>query len=157
MRRKIYPIAIIFSLPLVVIIFFIINQGRFEQYSQISTPSEKGLYLEYDIEWQGFGKPKIESIEIIDETGDIQLEQLNTSTFIQQLSEDNNLKTEDVVKENYLQASDYEVNDSSFRLVFHIDDHHKDNLTSVQTLNIRYKTFGISKEQQIKVKRNSRQ
>ncbi|MEI3612149.1 hypothetical protein [Pseudogracilibacillus sp. SO30301A] len=71
------------------------------------------------------------------------------------MSENNNIMTEDVVKRNYLQASDYEVNDFSIRLVFQIDDHHKENLASDQTLNIQYKTFGIRKEQQIKVERSS--
>lgn len=152
MRRKIYPIAIIFSLPLVVLVFFIINQGRFEQLSKNCSPSEKGLYLECNLEWQGFGKPEIESIEIINETNYI--EQLNTKTFIQQVSEDNNRMRENLTEENYFPASSYKLDESSFRLVLHIEHENKDALDSVQTFIIQYKTFGITKVQQIEVERN---
>src|SRR5690625_568967 len=83
-RKKIYPLAITISLPLVFIIFYLINQGHFEQLSHSSVSSDlakenKVLYLGYDLSWKGIGKPKIKDMHFINK--DRKSTRLNSVTW----------------------------------------------------------------------------
>lgn len=163
-RRKIYPVAIIISLPLVLLIFYIINQGHFKQLNHPSIESSIAkqnniLFIGYDVKWIGFGHPKLKQIYVANDGDEIINHDVRVTSYIekQPLTElaVNTEKEVDAIglSDKLIPVQDYKVSSSSFRLIIKIEYENEKALEELEALSIKYNTFGIMKEQQLHFKR----
>lgn len=158
---KIYPVAITISLPLVFLVFYIINQGHFEVQTCSSINPElvkknNILFIGCDVKWMGFGQPKIHQVNLINEDNGTNNNEIDITPFIenQPLTELAVFTEEEAsrsgLNERLVAVRDYKVN-NSFRLIIKIEYEDEKVFESFKTLSIRYNTFGIIREQQIRL------
>lgn len=62
LRRTLYPVTVAIAIPLVLIVFILLNQGHFEQVS--ANLSKNDTRLEGFFVWKGLGTPKIHSVKL---------------------------------------------------------------------------------------------
>lgn len=62
LRRTLYPVTVAIAIPLVLIVFILLNQGHFEQVS--ANLSKDDSRLESFFVWKGLGTPKIHSVKL---------------------------------------------------------------------------------------------
>lgn len=67
LRRTLYPVTVAIAIPLVLIVFILLNQGHFEQVS--AKLSKDDSRLESFFVWKGLGTPKIHSVKLNEESG----------------------------------------------------------------------------------------
>lgn len=127
MRKTVYPIAIIIALPLVLMVFVVLNQGHFiqlekEQFIQnIQNSTDQSTDVHF--RWKGFGNPKITSIHFAEENSTYQIVNRKTSRKTSEAESDLSLQ---------LSADQSDIDEEK-----------------PPVLILRYKTFGITKEQVI--------
>lgn len=157
--KKLYPFAIIISLTLVLIVFYLLNQGHLEQvgYHPSISPdvaSQDGvLYISYDMVWTGYGEPKLKEVRCLNDAGN----ELIVTPYIETSSNQiTGILTEEEMNEgNYIanltDVNDYKLADPTFRIVLKLDLAQEEDLQKIAYLQITYNTFGIVKEQTINV------
>ncbi|HLQ96954.1 MAG TPA: hypothetical protein VK108_11380 [Pseudogracilibacillus sp.] len=67
LRKTLYPIAVLIAIPLVIMVFYFLNQGKFEEHINKEEMSdgdtkETDAFLNYTMQWKGFGSPIIQDI-----------------------------------------------------------------------------------------------
>src|SRR5699024_10788430 len=67
LRKTFYPIAVLIAIPLVIIVFYFLNQGKFDEQIhkeniEDENTKEKDVFIEYSVQWEGLGNPTIQDI-----------------------------------------------------------------------------------------------
>lgn len=150
MRRTIYPLALAISIPLVILTFFIMNQGHFEQVDTVTFSANKlpeiNRMMESHLEWKGVGKPKIESIRFDDSLK-------NDEWTIFLADEFNEIKTYHEKLQSTRTVS-YQHTDTQTEkkvpVLSILVDKSPSEVNPIE-IRIQYKTFGITREQKIDI------
>lgn len=133
LRRTLYPVTVAIAIPLVLIVFILLNQGHFEQVS--ANLSKDDSRLESFFVWKGLGTPKIHSVKL------------------------NKVEEMDLI-DSHISANAVEKNATDFGKVM-VKKHQPDmslqmesNHSKMQTnpeIIIHYSVFGINKNQKLEM------
>lgn len=160
--RKIYPFAIIISFTLVLLVFYILNQGDFEKLNHSSirldvAKENKVLYVGYNLTWSGYGKPTIKEVTFLNNERNSEFQQLHITPYVETSSHQiTDILTEEEVingnyELNYSPVLNYKINKDQFRLVLKFVYTHESDLAELAHVQIKYNTFGIIKEKTIHI------
>ena len=131
LRKTLYPFAVIIAVPLVIILFILLNQGHFEQMNTVNS-SKNNKSSEFYFAWKGFGTPHITSVK----------------TAEQETSELNMYHTDD---EALTQLSTSNMNEETTAEPDIFVQLERDTATAA-TLVIDYRIFGLHRKQHIEVR-----
>jgi hypothetical protein len=136
LRRTVYPIALIVAIPLVLIVFYILNQGKFAFNPEETVQNNQmdgHIFVAYPMTWEGYGKPIIEEVSVPEKV----------TPYI--------LQTKHITTEEPLALEAIEnvkLKSHQFYLVIETDETQNERLNE-KKLEIRYKTFGINRKQEL--------
>lgn len=148
LRTTIYPLALIIAIPLVLVVFYILNQGKFEKpvENQLSTANAQGKdgMIEYDVKWKGLGKPIIHKVTF---SGAENLE-LTSSVNLEQDKANNEIVAEEVKPGIYeLDLNEAHLANKQFIIKLKNTAENEEAISDLTITEIRYKTFGIIRNQ----------
>jgi hypothetical protein len=138
LRKTIYPIALIIGVPLVFIVFYMLNQGKFtfEDTAVQEYLVDGHHYTVYAMKWKGYGNPMIESVILLEKPNDevtpyiLQQSQV-TEAAIQELKPVKNIRL------------------TSHQFYFVLKTEQGNEALYEPSLEIYSKTFGINRKQEL--------
>lgn len=133
MRRTLYPVTVAIAVPIVIIVFIILNQGHFKQVS--STLLESKQTMESYFIWKGFGKPNIQSVKL-DEEHNTKLVSLHSS--VESVEENATESMKEVIEKHHPMMSIQLEADGG-------------ELQGNSEIVIYYTIFGIDREEKLEV------
>lgn len=146
LRKTLYPIAVLIAIPLVIIVFYFLNQGKFDEHIHQENikdedAKEKDVFLEYSLQWEGLGDPTIQDITF---SGRDSLE--ITAAFIGSLDGEE-IQVEEEQGAYRIQLPEKGIDHQQLKIMLQLSEEaiHDDN--PVTSISIRYKTFGITRTQ----------
>lgn len=166
--KKIVAIVIVLFAVLVGWLYYVnltnVDEFRLSGYTIIQKDKVKvnePMYLSYDMQYHGNGKPIIKEIRFIKNDGSFLVsddEAISVTAFIDEkgatLANTNGPITEDEAKElnlleNYVPAENYQVKNKNLNVVLKVtvkDENYKNNLTAIE---IDYELLGSKETKQI--------
>lgn len=151
MRRTIYPLALLIAIPLVLIVFYILNQGKFEiinmehQSIELADVESTG-YMKIDLEWNGFGDPVLQSFNA-QRTPDEDVPALVVQPLV-------GVPLEEAVEqliagEKLPLVTDYKLTEKTMTLLLETKQGDRAQVKEGNKFLLRYRTFGIIREQEM--------
>lgn len=147
LRKTLYPIAVLIAIPLVIIVFYFLNQGKFEEHINKEEMSagktkETDVFLNYTMQWKGWGSPVIQDITF---AGPDSLEIF--AVFINSL-EGKEMEVEETEQGAYrIKLPEEDIDHQQLKLLLQVSEATMVEENPVSSVSIRYKTFGITRTQ----------
>lgn len=151
MRRTIYPAALIIAIPLVLLVFYILNQGKFEKTAALEQSADVfhvdgKMYVQVELEWKGFGNPVLKSLaskETMDDDVQAFVNQTNSEASLEQAVEQMS------AGEKLPEVAEYKLMGNTMSLILEMNQEDFEQMQGETTFLLRYRTFGITREQEI--------
>lgn len=166
--KKIVAIVIVLFIVLVGWLYYVnltnVDEFRLTSYTTIQKDKVKvnePMYLSYDMQYHGNGKPVIKEIRFIKSDGSFLIsddEALSVTAFVDEkgstLANTNGAVTEEEAKElnlleNYTPVENYQVNQKDLNVVLKVtvkDENYKNNVTAIE---VDYELLGSKETKQI--------
>lgn len=146
LRKTFYPIAVLIAIPLVIIVFYFLNQGKFDEQIhkeniEDENTKEKDVFIEYSVQWEGLGNPTIQDITF---SGRDSLE--ITAAFIDSL-EGEEIQVEEEQGAYRIRLPEQNIDHKQLKIVLQLSEEALQTENPVTSISIRYTTFGITRTQ----------